>query len=146
MRLGGRRVERLLKLPLLCLLVGVAAWPLFVLAATLLGLWTGEARQLDAWTLEPKRRLLADFLEGWWSSLPVAATLGLVAVVDYLTLGRYRVTWAFAGITLPIACAALALALGADAATALPALVATGVALAVLYRLAEHLWRRAGRV
>ena len=129
-----------LYLVLLGLSIAALAWPLFVLSGTLLGLWSGEARQLDLWTLEPKRRLLAAFLEGWRESLPVAALLGFVAVVDHALLSRYRVTWIVGGVLLPAVTAALALVFYRDAPTALPTLVATGVALALLHRLGE--WGR----
>ena len=131
---------RVFHLLALWLLVTLAAWPAFVLVATALGLWSGEARQLDAWTLAPKRQLLAHFLDGWRESAVVAASLGVVAVVDYLLLSRYRVTWIAGGILLPAAGAAVALALYRDPAAALPTLAATGLLLAVLYRAFE--WSR----
>ena len=131
--------DRLLHAALLWALIALAAWPAFVLAATLIGLWGGEARQIDAWTLTPKRALLADFLDGWRASAPFAAGLGLVAVLDHLLLARYRVTWIVGGVFLIGASAALAFALGDDRLAALPTLAATGALLALLHRLVERL-------
>ena len=137
-----RRTARLVHLVVLFALVAFAAWPAFVAVSTLLAMGFGEARQLDAWALEPKRALLAHFLEGWGASLPVAAAVGVVAVVDYLLLSRHRATWLIGGILLPVAGAALAFAFYPDPATALPALATTGLALAVLYRVFEGLRQR----
>jgi len=136
------RLPHLVHLILLWFLVTLAAWPVFTAVATLFGLWSGEAWQIDAWALEPKRALLARFLEGWLASLVVAAPIGLVAVIDYLILSRYRVTWLFGGILLPIAGIGVALAFYALPDTALPTLAATGLVLALLYRVFDWLHQR----
>ena len=135
----SRRRDSVLHAALLWLLIAAAAWPAFVLAASAIGLWTGEARQIDAWTLAPKRNLAADFVAGWIASAPFALALGAVAVVDYLLLGRYRVTWLIGGALLIASCAALAFAFGDDRAAALPTLIATGTLLALLHRTVEWL-------
>ena len=138
----SRRTAHVVHLLLLWASVTLAAWPAFVGAATLFALWSGEARQIDAWTLEPKRTLLAHFVDGWRASLVVAAPVGLVAVADYLLLSRYRATWLVGGILLPLAGALLALVFYPDPETALPVLAGAGLALAVLYRLTEWLRQR----
>lgn len=132
-----RRNVRLFYILSLWLMVSVLAWPVFVLVSTLLGLHGGEARQINAWSLEPGRVLLADFLAGWRESAIITVPLGCVAVIDYLLLSRYRVTWLVGGILLPVAGAVIALTQFHEPRIALPSLVATGALLAVCYRLVE---------
>jgi len=134
-----RTGTRALHLFALWLLVMIAAWPAFVLAGSALGAWSGEARQLDAWALSPKRDMLARFLEGWRASLPVAAGFGALAVLDYLLLSRYRVTWLVGGILLPIAGIALAHVAYRDPAATAPTLACAGLVLALVSRLFERL-------
>ena len=138
----SHRAARLLHLFLLWALVTLAAWPAFVLSATALALWSGEARQLDAWALEPGGLLLRAFLDGWRQSVVVAAPVGLVAVADYLLLSRYRVTWIVGGLLLPVAGVGIALLLYRDPVAALPTLAATGLVLAVLHRAFERVRQR----
>ena len=118
------------------------AWPAFVLAATVAGAISGEAWQLDAWDLEPKRRLLAFFIEGWTLSAPFALGAGLLALLDFALLSRWRVTDALAGVSLPIAGAVLAFALWPEPGDALPTLAATGLALMIVARLGRTILRR----
>jgi len=126
---------------LLCLLVTALAWPLFILVATALGHFNGEAWLLDARTLEPAYRIKAYFLEGWVKSLPITGALGVVALIDYQLLSRYRVTWIIAGILLPIAGVGIAFVFYGKPMNALPALALTGLALAVVYRLFDSIIR-----
>jgi len=133
-----KKTARLLYIALLWLIVATAAWPAFVLAGTLLALYTGEARQIDAWALEPRALLLADFLDGWRNSALVSALLGVVAIVDYILLSRYRVTWLIGGILLPLAGSVIAFTLYRDPVSALPTLVVAGVLLAFPYRVVER--------
>ena len=118
------------------------AWPAFVLAATVAGAISGEAWQLDAWDLEPKRRLLARFVEGWIASAPVALGVGAVALADHHLLSRWRQTRFVAGLLLPAAGAALALALWPVPMDALPTLVGAGLLLGVGARAAHLVYRR----
>ena len=137
-----RRTARALGAVSLVALVAALAWPAFAAVATALGTVSGEAWQLDAWDLEPKRRLLAFFIEGWILSAPFALGAGLLALLDFALLSRWRVTDPLAGITLPIAGAALAIALWPEPGDALPTLAATGFALAVVARLGRTILRR----
>ena len=137
-----RRTAALLYGALLFAGTALLAWPVFVLVATVAGAIAGEAWQLDAWDLEPKRRLLARFLEGWVASAPFALGAGAVALADHLLLTRWRATHLVAGILLPIAGAALALALWPVPMDALPTLAATGLALALGTRAAHLVYRR----
>ncbi|MEE9319165.1 MAG: hypothetical protein V3U76_01850 [Granulosicoccus sp.] len=126
---------------LLCLLVTALTWPLFILVASTLGHVNGEAWLLDAWALDPQHQVKAYFLNGWIKSLPVAAALGVVALIDYQLLSRYRVTWIIAGILLPTAGAGIAFAFYGEPMNALPALALTGLALAIVYRLFDSIAR-----
>ena len=121
--------------------VALLAWPAFALVATVAGAITGEAWQLDAWDLEPKRRLLSRFVEGWIASAPFALGAGLIALVDHGLLGRRRRTRLVAGVLLPLAGAALAFALWPVPMDALPTLVATGLVLALGARVAHFVHR-----
>ncbi len=123
-------------------LIAIATWPVFVACATAIGYVGGEAWQLDAWAEEPKRRLLQFFLDGWTHSIPIAIGVGLLAAVDWLLLARMRYISLIAGILLPIAGAVASFALASftpwNTPMALfPTLVATGVALAIIYRLCD---------
>lgn len=133
-----KRHARFFYVIVLWLVVAVAAWPAFVLAGTLFALYSGEAWQIDAWALEPRSRLIEEFLGGWRHSAPLGALLGLVAVIDYTLFSRYRVTWLIGGILLPLAGCVIAFTLYRDPASALPTLAVAGVLLALPYRLVER--------
>ena len=137
-----RRTAALLHGALLSGGVALLAWPAFVAVATIAGAIAGEAWQLDAWELEPKRRLLARFVEGWTSSAPVALGVGLVALVDHLLLMRRRATRLVGGILLPLTGAALALALWPVPMDALPTLAGMGLVLGLFSRAAHFACRR----
>lgn len=126
---------------LLALLAGLLAWPMFVAVCTAIGLFTGEAWQLDAWSLEPKRNLAQQFIDGWITSAPFAAAAALVLALDRLILGRYRLTSIISGIALPALAAFAVLALWSDPMQLLPAVVGSALALALGHRLLHALLR-----
>ena len=114
--------------------VASLAWPAFVAVATLIGLAQGEAWQLDAWTLEPKRRLLDRFVDGWIASAPIALGIAALALLDQLLLARWRQTHLAAGLLFPLAGAVAAFALWPVPMDVLPTLAGTGLVLGVGYR------------
>lgn len=130
----GRRASWPLLL-LLLILVSVLAWPAHVLGSTALALLNSDAWQLQAWPQIPKRLLLQHFLDGYRHSLVPALCAGVLAVIDYLLLSPLRITRWFRGILLPLAGAAIAMLLLKTLPAALPALIVTGLLLAVAYRL-----------
>jgi hypothetical protein len=135
----AKRKTGMLYLLVLWIVISALAWPTYVFTASVLSYLSGEGWQLDAWTEIPGRVLLDYFLDGYRHSLIVTLPLGFVAVIDYLLLSRYRVTWWLAGILLPITGAVLALTLFERAANAVPTLVLTGILLAVVHRLVDIL-------
>ena len=135
----AKRQTNLLYLLILLILISVLAWPAFVVASTLLSFFLGQSWTMDAWSLIPKREILNQFLKGYINSAPFAALFGLVAVVDHTLLSRYRLTWAFGGILLPITGAAIAFALYQSPEVALPSLVAAGFLLAIVHRLVDFI-------
>ena len=137
-----RRTARALGAVSLVAVVAALAWPAFVATSTAFAAAAGEAWQLDAWHLEPKRRVLARFVEGWTASAPFALGAGLLALVDFALLSRWRATDLLAGLSLPVAGAALALRLWPEPADALPTLASTGLALAILARPGRAFLRR----
>ncbi len=133
----AKRRTNLLYLFLLWIVISLLVWPTFVVATTLFAYFSGQAWQLDAWNLIPKRDIVNQFLHGYINSAIVAVPLGFIAVIDHTLLSRYRVTWIFGGILLPLAGAAIAYFFYKQPETALPSLVLTGLLLAVVYRLAD---------
>lgn len=139
MPMKARRRRAWPYLLLLLIVISILAWPAYVTASTALAWMGGNAWQLDAWTQIPKRVLLQYFLDGYRQSLVVGLAAGLLVVLDYLLMSRLRITWWFSGILLPLAGAALAILLLPSVPGALPTLVATGLLLAVAYRLFDLL-------
>ena len=93
---------------------------------------------MDFIEFQPKRLLLSDFINGWISSAPIAAALGLLAVIDMQLLTRQRMTYVFAGLTLPIATISLGLLFFSTYDSEIvPVFAATGVILWLIYRLSE---------
>jgi len=135
----AKKQTGLLYLLVLWILISALAWPAFVLAATLLSYLSAEGWQLDAWTQIPKREILSHFLEGYKLSSIIAVPIGLIAVIDYLLLSRYRITWLIGGILLPLAGAAIAFSLYKQPMIALPTLTLTGLLLAIVHRLVDIL-------
>jgi len=131
-----------LYLLLLLIFISLLAWPTFVLSSSMLSYITSDAWQLEAWSQVPKRVLLQQFIHGYQQSLMIAGAAGVVAVLDYLLMSRLRITWWFSGILLPLAGLALAITLLPSLPAAIPALVSTGLLLAVAYRLFDLLFGR----
>lgn len=119
---------------LIFLLVGLAAWPAFVFANIALGFLLGEGSVIDLWNQEPKRKLVSSFIEGYISSAPIAAALGVVAALDYLILARSRLTGFFAGISVPIFCIALAYVFYVEPAQVVLGFIVTGIVLWIWYK------------
>lgn len=117
--------------------VTVLAWPCTVAVATVLATLGGEAWQLDAWNQEPKRRIVAAFLDGWRAAAPWSLGAGVLAALDHVLLTRYRLTALLAGISLPFAGALLAMLLWPVPMDALPVLALTGLVLAVIARVLD---------
>ena len=135
----AKRTTGLLYLLVLWVLISALAWPAYVLSATLISYFGAEGWQLDAWKQIPKREMLRYFLEGYTMSWIVTIPIGIVAVVDYLLLSRYRVTWILGGILLPLAGTIIAFTLYQQPMTALPTLALTGLLLAIVHRLVDVL-------
>jgi len=126
---------------LIALSVAVLAWPVFSAVATALAVFLGEGWQLDAWSQEPKRRWLMNWLAGWREAAPWSAGLALLVVLERLLLGFSHVTWAMRGIALPAAGAALATIVWPTPADAAPTLIITGLVLALITRLIDLIIR-----
>ncbi len=135
----AKRQTNMLYLFILWILISALAWPAFVVASTLLSFFLGQSWAIDAWSLIPKREILDQFIKGYMNSAPFAAAFGLVAVVDHALLSRYRLTWVFGGILLPIAGAIIAFVLYQSPEIALPPLVAAGFLLAIVHRLVDFI-------
>ncbi|MFK7852567.1 MAG: hypothetical protein AB8B79_00580 [Granulosicoccus sp.] len=140
-----KRRSGLLYLLILWFLISALAWPAFVISATALSYFAAEAWQLDAWTQIPKREILKHFLEGYKMSAIISIPIGVVAIIDYLLLSRYRITWIAGGVLLPAAGALIALSLYRQPMTAMPTLILTGFILAIVHRLIDLLAGNAGR-
>ena len=127
---------------ILFLLIAVCAWPAYVGASIGTSVFLETLGFLDFLDLRPKRLWLEDFIIGWRQSAPIAATLGLVAVIDMQLLTRQRITALIAGIFLPITTVGIGLWFFNDyGLEILPTFAATGLILWVLYRLSELISR-----
>ncbi|MFK8081452.1 MAG: hypothetical protein AB8B97_14285 [Granulosicoccus sp.] len=120
-------------------LISALAWPAYVLCSTVLVMHGGEGWQLDAWSTLPRQEIVAHFLSGYKASMFITIPLGLIAVVDYLLLSRYRATWLIGGVLLPLTGVGIAFGFYQEPYAALPGLLATGILLAVLHRLVDVL-------
>ncbi len=142
--MGKHRIG-IVYLLVLWLLISALAWPAFVASGTVLSFLHKEGWQLDAWHLLPTRELIHYFISGYEQSLIISIPLGLVAVIDYLLLSRYRITWFVGGILLPLSGAVLAFTLYKQPMVALPTLVLAGLILAIVHRLIDMLAGSASR-
>jgi len=119
---------------LIFLLIGIAAWPVFVVVNIALGFFLGEGSVIDQWNQEPKRNLVIAFVEGYKASAVFAAALGGVAALDYLILASSRLTGYFAGICVPIFCIAIAYVYYKEPSHVLLSFIVTGFVLWVWYK------------
>jgi len=119
---------------LILLLIGLAAWPVFVVVNVALGFFLGEGSVIDLWHQEPKRKLIESFIAGYQASITFAALLGFVAAVDYLILARSRLTGFFAGISVPVFCIGLAYVFYKEPSQVLLSFIVTGFVLWVWYK------------
>jgi len=119
---------------LILLLIGLAAWPVFVTVNIALGFFLGEGSVIDLWNQEPRRNLVNSFIDGYIASAKFAAALGVVAAIDYLILARSRLTGFFAGISVPLFCVALAYYFYKEPMQVLLSFLVTGFVLWVWYK------------
>ena len=126
-----------LYLAILWALISAVAWPAYVLCSTLLAVYGAEGWQLDAWHLMPHSLVFWQFMHDYKASAIITIPLGLIAVIDYLLLSRYKATWLLGGILLPLAATAMAFVFYRQPHAALPALLATGLLLAIVHRLID---------
>lgn len=122
---------------ILGLLIAAAAWPVYVAVNIALGLLMGEGSVIDLWNLEPKRNLVADFINGYKLSAPIAILLGVVAVIDFQLLTRFKITGYFAGISVMLCCVAVAFVFYKDPKHVLTSFVATGLILWLVYKIVD---------
>ncbi len=133
----GKRKFGWLYLMTLWVLISALAWPAYVLCGTVLAFYGGEGWQLDAWFSVPRHEVIQHFISGYKASAIVTIPVGLIAVVDYLLLSRYKATWLVGGILLPLAGTAIAFGFYANPTAALPVLATTGLLLAFVHRLVD---------
>jgi len=131
---------------LIFVLVGLAAWPVFVLVNIALGFVLGEGSVIDMWNQEPKRNLIDSFVEGYISSAFIAAALGVVAALDYLILARTKLTGFFAGISVPIFCIGVAYLYYIEPTQVLLNFIATGCVLWIWYSYIDRRWLQCKRL
>lgn len=122
-------------------LIAISAWPLFVASGALLSHWFGEGSVLDTINTVTKPKIINDFWFGYQQSIAIAIGLGFLAALDYFLLSQNRITWIFAGLSLPLACIGLLFGFYKEPAPLLPTFVMTGVGLFILYRLADLIRR-----
>lgn len=135
----AKRTTGLLYLLVLWVIISALTWPVFVAVSSILAFIAAEGWQLDAISLIPKRHILAEFLAGYKNSLLISIPMGFVAVVDYLLLSRYRITWLLGGMLLPLAGVVIAYTLYKHPMDVLPSLVLSGIVLAITHRLIDLL-------
>lgn len=133
----GKRKLGWLYLITLWMLISVLAWPAYVLCGSVLTVYSGEGWQLDAWSSIPRYELLEHFINGYKASAIIAISVGLIAVMDYVLLSRYKATWLVGGVLLPLTGMAIAFGFYAQPHAALPVLSTTGVLLAIVHRLVD---------
>ena len=122
---------------MLFLLIGLAAWPVFVAVNIAISFFQGEGSVVDLWTQEPKRNLLAGFLEGYEKSALFAVFVGVIAAVDFQLLSKNRLTGFVAGIFIPLFCISLAFIFYAEPGLVLHSFALTGFALWMLYKIVD---------
>lgn len=140
-----RQITGIFYLVGLWICISVLTWPAFVFCSTVIANLQGEAWQLDAWNQLPRALIVERFLDDYLKSWPVAIPIGLIAVIDYLLLARYKSTWLVGGILLPLAGATIAYTLYQEPMSVLPVLVATGAMLAIVHRLIDFVAGSANR-
>lgn len=122
---------------ILGLLIAVAAWPVFVAVNIALAWLMGEGSVIDLWNLEPKRNLVADFIYGYKISAPIAILLGIVAVIDFQLLTRFKTTGYFSGISIILCCIAVAFVFYKNPTHVFTSFVATGLILWLVYKILD---------
>ena len=127
---------------MLFLLISVSAWPAYVAASWGTSLFLDTLGFQDFFGSRPTQLWLQEFISGWKQSAPIAAALGLIAVVDMQLLTRQRLTALIAGILLPLATIGLGLWFFSDYGLAMiPTFAATGLILWIIYRMSELISR-----
>lgn len=122
----------------LFVLVTLSAWPAYVFASFSVSHFLDTLGFIDFIHFQPKGLVMKEFIDGWMLSAPIAAALGLLAVIDMQLLTRQRVAYLFAGLTLPIATIAIGiLFFKQQGMELLPVFAGTGIILWLIYRLSE---------
>lgn len=126
----------------LFILVAISAWPAYVIASFSVSYFLDTLGLVDFIDSQPKRLLLNEFIDSWKSSAPLAAGIGLLAVIDMQLMTRQKITYFFAGLTLPLACIVLGvLFFKNNGMELIPVFAGTGIILWLVYRLSELISR-----
>ena len=127
---------------LLFLLIAVSVWPAYVIASMSTSLFLDTLGFQDFLETRPKQLWLQEFIAGWKQSAPVAAVLGLIAVIDMQLLTRQRLTAIIAGVLLPLATVGLGLwFFNSYGLEMVPTFAGTGLILWIIYRVSELISR-----
>ena len=122
----------------LFLIIAASAWPAYVAASLSTSTFLDMLGFQDFFELRPAQLWLHDFIAGWKQSAPIAAAIGIIAVVDMQLLTRQRFTAIIAGILLPLATIGLGLWFFKDyGLEMIPTLAGTGLILWIIYRISE---------
>lgn len=121
--------------------IAAFAWPFYAGANAIISTVIGEGSILDSINQVPTKIILADFISGYKQSAPIAAAIGLVALVDYLLLSQNKYTGYISGILVVIACVAIAFVFYKNPLHVLPGFALTGALLWLLYKVLDILFR-----
>ena len=124
------------------LVLSLLAWPVFVVSALLVSYLAGEGSVINTWHLEPKRNLLAYFIEGYIGSAPFAAALAALAVACGIVPAAFKAARLAVLILLPLAGLAIAYTFYTDTGAVQLAFTGAGLVLALISIALSRLARR----
>lgn len=107
-------------------------WPVFVVVSLLFSYLAGEGSVINTWYLEPKRNLLAHFIEGYKNSVPVAVALAAIPVLCAAAPRKLKILRLAVLIVLPLAGFAIANYFYASPQSVQLAFISSGMALAAI--------------
>lgn len=93
---------RLVRAGFVFLLFVIALWPSFVLISTGMGYWLGDGVTVERFSGEPRRLMLQALMQGFFSSLPQATVVALLATGLVWLFSRRYVVLMSAGLVVSI--------------------------------------------
>lgn len=129
---------------LLTIITGLLiAFPLWVVCGFVISLFVGEGSVIQNLHLEPKTKLIRDFVDGYRQSLPIALLISLTSLLDLRLRESKALPLPYGAVTLLVAWAISRYVFGTAWLPMLLAMITATLVIALQWLLTRVIFRKA---